>query len=138
MNRQTIEGGLAEGFGAERMTEERTPPLLCFEQVDQLPPLKRHEYALCQVIHPAPLFLFKLYLLQKNTGGAQKKIGQIKKNNNKTTELFFLCPRRFFCGVRGVFRAPELLMPSSEETALINIHLNNPNLILCWRESRNI
>jgi len=45
------------------------------------------------------------------------------------TKLFFLCPGEFFCGIRGIFGDVSLLstwiMPSFEETALINIYLNN-------------
>lgn len=90
MNRQTIEGGMKEGLGAERITEERKATFVVSQTSGSTQLLlKCHEYVLYQVIHPAPLFLFKLYPSRGTLREDKRKLVQIKNVRKTKKQLGF-------------------------------------------------
>lgn len=108
-------------MGAERITEERMLPLFVSQTSGSTQlPLRCHEYVLYQVIHPPPLFHPKLCPTRgtlkedKRQIWANKNVTKTKKREN--AELFFLCPHRFFCGVRGIFRDDSLFIQPNNGT----------------------
>lgn len=145
MNRQTIEGGMKEAWRIGSREDNRgAESYLCCVSNKWINSTASQMPWICIISGYSSSTIVSLQIIsqQRNTEGRQKKTGTNKKcKKNKKAVRFFLHPRGFFCGTRGLFRDDSLLslpiMPSFDGRALINIYLNDLIILKMW-ESRNI